>query len=231
MVNPTTTTIPQTTVSPSNTTLIENVTINIQPGWNLLSTPLPVSNIPNIYPQLQTNCGLSNNEKLWGYNNATASYQWINGPGSALGTFENYEEYMSTSTGNGTITGGGGYWFYSSKQCSINTQAPPISAVYADYIAGHLPSLKINTRLSQGWNLIGVPFIMNSTTTSDMQKANSCNLKGGFYTYNPSTNTYTMASTLNVGAGYWVYANNSCSLNWASYLNNGNGLPPSSPAS
>ena len=222
---PTTTpsTTPSTTTSPTISISFENVTINIKPGWNLLSSPTATggssgSELSTIYSQLQNNCGLSSSEKLWGYNGTSGMYIWINGPGSAIGTFQSYEEYyMAAGSVNG-INGNNGYWFYSTKQCSVTTQGILASSAPA--------GTSFKTALSTGWNLIGVPLIENNSFSTI---ASSCNLRGGFYGYDPTTNSYTNTTMSTVGKGYFVFANSPCMLDWTP--NNGNGSPPPSPTS
>lgn len=218
----TSTTVPTTTTIPP-TTPTQFTTINIKPGWNLLSTPqylggTDIENISNIYASLQNSCGASSNinKVLFGYDGSTNSYSLIND----LGGFQTYEEYLNSATSAKLlVTGGGGYWFYSTKQCSITTTIIPLSKVYSA-----LNGIPFTYFLTAGWNLIGVPFAVTNTFSTI---SSSCNIRGGFYAYNATTRSYYNATTPVVGNGYFVYANAPCTLNWTP--NSGSGSPPSAP--
>ncbi len=204
-----------TTIAPPPPT--QQVTLNIKPGWNLLSSPDFNGDNYGMYDALQSSCGIANTGAMWGYNSSTDNYMTVDLPV----VFENYEEYTAGSGSGFTIAGGYGFWFHSSKQCSITTQAVPISAVYQIASAAGTP---LTENLNKGWNLIGTPFMI---TDSFNAIASSCNLRGGFYAYNATTDSYTTAATPAVGAGYFVYANAPCSLDWTPDISAGS--PPSVP--
>ena len=210
------TTVPTTTTTLANT---ENTVVSIKPGWNLLSSPNLAGYGDNgaaMYSSLENNCG-NPNSALWGYDRTTTLYTSI----KSLGQFENYEEYTSPGPSGPSLSGGYGFWFYSPKQCFINTQAIPINLVYQAVDKLGIP---VTENISQGWNLIGVPYLTNESFSTI---ASSCNLRGGFYTYNATTNGYVEDGIPRAGTGYWVYANASCSLNWTPNMNNSS--PPPAP--
>lgn len=211
--------IPTTTTMPSKI-VFHPVTINIQKGWNLLS--IPVSEVDDwnaVYDSLSTSCGAFSTYNgfvgdteiegglLWGYENPSNLYV-------SLGI----ESYLFNFLRTGTITGTGnignmgvlGFWFNSPKQCSINTYA----------VSGG----SYTTNLLAGWNLIGTAEI---TSAGFDGIASSCNLRGGFYSYDPTTNSYPQATSPTPGEGYFVYANAPCTLNWAATA--GSSSPPSAP--
>ena len=228
-VAPTTTISSTTTVAPtisSNTISLQQITLNIQPGWNLLSVPLlPAGAVSSdlsgiVYTQLQSNCGLSTNTNagnLWGYSNSAGHYTLFD----SIGSFENYTDYSSAGTsspigGYPVSTGGNGFWFYSANQCSINipaVSANDVSQIFAE-------------TLPAGWNLIGTPFI---TTTNFSTIASSCNVRGSFYGYDPAMNNYYNATTPAVGVGYFVYLESPCNIDWTSGTSSSGSLPPSTP--
>ena len=232
-VTPTTTTtiIPSTTttITPTSTTtaissniVFNKVTINIQPGWNLLSIPVSESdNWDYTFKSFSNNCGAtlgmnSNNDfnisgnLLWGYENPSNSYVSLS---AETDLFNFLRTGSVTGTGNIGYFGVLGFWFNSPKQCSISTFA----------ISGG----QYTTKLFEGWNVIGATEI---TSASFNSIASSCNLRGGFYAYNAITNSYSAVATPTPGAGYFVYANAPCTLDWnAGASSSGSSSPPSVP--
>ncbi len=163
---------------------------------------------------------MSNGQKLWGYSNIGNSYQWINNPTyGGINAFENYATYSFNNTL--TTSGGGGFWFFSTKQCSITLRAVSLTLIQQQ---NSLDGRNLNVTLFKGWNVIGVPILTNNGFNSML---NSCSIKGGFYTYNPLTSTYVNTTTPTVGSGYFVYANAQCTLDWTQNVNSSS--PPSAP--
>ncbi len=222
-----TTTITSTTTTPSNTVpQPQEITISVQPGWNMLSLPSPGNDWQSVYNSFASSCGapetnsqLSSNA-LWGLESSTNDYVSLN-------SFTALDNFLITGSssfagyggrGNGNYLG---FWFYSSKQCSVNAQT---------FTAASRPQndFFLTSDLSAGWNLIGVPY---TTTASFNSIASSCNLRGGFYNYNPTTNSYTDAASPTVGDGYFVYATAPCTLNWNAQgsASTGSTSPPSAP--
>ena len=222
---PTTTTIPvpiPTTTAIHSNIVFQPVTINIQPGWNLLS--LPVSEPDNwdyIFKSFSNNCGATMNTNsnnyfnivgnlLWGYENPSNSYVSLS---AETDLFNFLMTGSVTGTGNIGYFGVLGFWFNSPKQCSINTFA----------VSGG----QYTTKLLAGWNIIGATEI---TSASFNSIASSCNLRGGFYAYNAIMDSYSAAATPTPGAGYFVYANAPCTLNWDAVASSSvSSSPPSVP--
>jgi hypothetical protein len=215
-----TTTIPPTTIS---TVPTENVTINIKPGWNLLSVPFgpqsneSLNNIYNAYYELENSCGMVQSQyskAIWFYSNSNNTYVWPN----SNGAFDNYVSTGMFNLISGVVLNKDfGFWFHSTKQCQIEDPTF-LSSVLQAYNQSYTENLSV------GWNIIGVPFITNSSFKSI---ASSCSIRGAFYGYNTATNSYYNATTPAVGESYFVYANAPCALDWIP--NAGSGSPPSTP--
>jgi DNA-binding beta-propeller fold protein YncE len=215
-----TTTIPPTTIS---TVPTENVTINIKPGWNLLSVPFgpqsneSLNNIYNAYYELENSCGMVQSQyskAIWFYSNSNNTYVWPN----SNGAFDNYVSTGMFNLISGVVLNKDfGFWFHSTKQCQIEDPTF-LSSVLQAYNQSYTENLSV------GWNIIGVPFITNSSFKSI---ASSCSIRGAFYGYNTATNSYYNATTPAVGESYFVYANAPCALDWIPSTNSGS--PPSVP--
>ena len=156
----------------------------------------------------------SYNKAIWFYSNSNKTYIWPNNNGP-------FDNFVSTGMFNlvpGVVLDKDfGFWFYSIKPCQIAAPTFPSSILRA-YNQSYFENI------SAGWNIVGVPFITNSSFKSI---ANSCSIRGAFYGYDTITNSYYNATTPVAGKSYFIYANAPCALDWTP--NTGSSSPPPIP--
>jgi hypothetical protein len=178
-------------VSVNSTTFVvtpNEYTMDLQTGWNLVSTPLmpdPSNSTPSVFFAPINN----NIEIVWAYNATNTTQPW-----------EYYVPSMPTSSTLKSINEKSGYDVYMSNNASLNVYGTPIQGT---------DSISLYT----GWNLIGYPSFTNSTPSPVFNSLNYL-IAWGYDRYNQSNPWHYYYPTsqlgdlaLTTGNGYDVYMN------------------------
>jgi hypothetical protein len=178
---------------------IQNFTLNLYRGWNMLSGPLVYRGeiLRGYFPVgaliSDTNCNFES--QLWHYN--------------VFGT-KGYIAFGTPAIGQSIADHIGGYipayWLKVANDCSITFTGLPFN--YGEVV-----------NLAEGWNQIGIG---SYSTTWDNIKGN-CELLSGPWEWNAANQNYVKATILEPGKGYWVKLKEACTTGKVPVL------PPSPP--
>jgi PKD repeat protein len=186
----------------SNTIHITITTVkvtSINSGWNFISVPvnrsIPLSNLI-----------IKKNESYYNWSEASSSNNPLGIP-LIESTIFGWNRGMQLSDIVNSLNPGYGYWLYSYKQLDVSITDDPVS----------IPTTI--TTLKQKWNNIGIPYnqpvnkndiLINDTLWS--QAVIIGWIDDNIFSWDSTSQTYTLETVFHPGKAYWLYAYQQCMM-------------------
>ena len=196
-----------------NTMRVGKFSIELQEGWNLISTPLNLTyktlGEESVFGDPLPTVPENGIERLYRYDAQSGSFESIT-------HYENWGWYSTSSPNFNTIDAGVGYWAYAVEPCTL-------------IFTGSLPET-ITLDLSDGWNLIGWYSLredvlgeesvfgdpLPTVPENGIERLYRYDAQSGSFesiTHYENWGWYSTSSpnfnTTNPGLGYWAYATQS----------------------